>query len=353
MKHLLSLLAFSSLGLLGQVAAQAPQPVHFWDFNGQNGGMVADQGTASAPLSLLSGATVNQYGVNNYGLTLPSGSAAASYQSGALTNLTVMSWFRSASLPDPMVTAYSGRITETPAYTLFISNEPSSIVFEYRYDDFYENKWRWEVPESTLELQWHQAAVVYDPALPSNVPTLYLDGEVVNGGEQVKLSNGAPVNNQGTGFIGNRAEGDRRFYGKLDEVRIYDALLNQQQIRDASIRYLDQAVFEFFDKEYREGDWIYADWLDWVYVTDFPWIYSPRHGWMMVEQVDNTFANANLYFTAIREDNDQPLGWAAVSRAQDQQLYSWAIDGWIEHMPDAVNTRYWDYTNEVFITTHY
>ncbi|MDP0501736.1 MAG: LamG domain-containing protein [Verrucomicrobiota bacterium JB022] len=351
MKNALSLLAFSLVGSACSLLAQTPEPLHYWAFTEVNGGVAVDAGTAGSGATLRGGAHNNKVGVNTQGLGLPSGDAAAVFTSTSINQLTLAAWMRVASMPDPAAEVYAGRIIEAPAYTLFVSNNPTALVFEYRYDDFYEAKWRWNMPASELLGKWNQAAVVFDPMLPTNIPTLYLNGQPVAGGVRDKLSEGAPIDNAGTGYIGNRQEGDRRFLGMIDEVMVFDALLTQQQINEVSLTYLPEEYFSFFNSEYRDGDWVYADWMGWVFVRDFPWCMSARQGWFYVD-VATDFGGGNAYFAATREDNGQPLGWVHLSRDSDNLLYHFGLEAWIQYDPNSVRNRYWNFQSESFIITN-
>ena len=76
----------------------------------------------------------------------------------------------------------------------------------------------------------------YDSREITNTPRLYINGE-----EQTVRVQRLPVGTQtlggGEGFLGDRGAGDRAWDGQMDEVRVYDRILDSTEVSSLSARY--------------------------------------------------------------------------------------------------------------------
>ena len=93
------------------------------------------------------------------------------------------------------------------------------------------NIWLDSQPNILVPGTWQHIACVYDPA--SLLARIYVDGRDVTAGENGPGTIGAPFQNTGQPFrLGIRASGDYPLNGALDETRIWDRALSQDEIRN-------------------------------------------------------------------------------------------------------------------------
>jgi hypothetical protein len=93
---------------------------------------------------------------------------------------------------------------------------------------------RLETEEALSAKQWHQLIVTYDGSRMAEGITVYIDGKPA----KYKIGENTlyrPFNNAGKAFnvpfrIGGGGGPERRFRGRIDDVRIYGRMLNAQEI---------------------------------------------------------------------------------------------------------------------------
>lgn len=212
--------------IVGAEEFLSPGLVAHWRFDETNGPTALDA-SGNNRNAAVSGALFTNGGFNN-ALDFDGVDDVASFSSPALAQLTVSAWMRSDSTGDsttPRVVAmpgYNVRVRRDPATT------PNAVAFE---SERSTTTGEWRTPGNVVfDGAWYHVLVAYDSGSVNNTPLFY-----VNGDFQPATVRTAPVGTQlgntGTGYIGNSAALDRSFDGRLDEVRLYNRLLNANEIR--------------------------------------------------------------------------------------------------------------------------
>ncbi len=78
---------------------------------------------------------------------------------------------------------------------------------------------------------WHHVVLTYDESSASNVPAIYLDGVAQATFVVVAQPSGSVANNSDPYVIGNRGDSTRAFDGIIDDVRMYNRILTQSEIK--------------------------------------------------------------------------------------------------------------------------
>ncbi len=115
------------------------------------------------------------------------------------------------------------------AYELYGSNQ--SILFQYGFSGHIGN---WVTPANSISLNtWQHVAVVYDNSSDANDPTLYING-VAQTVTEIDTPSGTPSSDAALNLtLGNYSlDTSRTFDGLLDDVRIYDRMLDAAEIAE-------------------------------------------------------------------------------------------------------------------------
>ena len=95
----------------------------------------------------------------------------------------------------------------------------------------------WHTANNTIgDGQWYHVAVSYDGTNADNFPSIFLDGEVLpigvdaRSGDQARGVVGEQTLTPGTAYIGENADGERAWDGRIDEVRIYSRALSPAEV---------------------------------------------------------------------------------------------------------------------------
>lgn len=252
----------------------------------------------------------------------------AYFNSQDLDAVTVTAHFYLDSL-EPISTddeIIAPRIIETPGFAIFVSTEGPSLVFEYRYDDFLESKWRLGLPGNITGRWWH-FAVSFNKHEPTTPPVFFIDGVKQTDVTMVEMTTGQPISNEGVAYIGNRGDKMRTLDGFIDDLRIYAA-----ELTDAEIAQLGadcaSGFFATFPKAAPQGNAYYASWLGFLQPDYYPWIYHYGHGWLYPAGVG---ANGGWFYS-------MGLGWFHTSPNDPLMIYS--VDyGWLYYTADSMDPR--------------
>ena len=133
------------------------------------------------------------------------------------------------------------RILETDEHTLFwgrISNqEPNNdtVKFVAQQQDNAMGVWHTE-PLSIDDGEWHHIAVSYDGTSESNDPVIYIDGRAAAVFRQVSGTGPRSPDAESTLWLGNSPDFDRAWDGLIDEVRVYERLLEPVEVTTLAYR---------------------------------------------------------------------------------------------------------------------
>ena len=140
--------------------------------------------------------------------------------------VTVTAWARA----DAQGNSQFPRIVETPTFRLFFrfgSSDINSVGFatlDGVNGDF-------DSGGGTISLgAWYHVAVSYDRGSLANLPAFYVNG-TRRTAVTLALPSGTAPPLTGTGYIGNRGALDRAWSGPIDDLRIYNRLLNDAEIQ--------------------------------------------------------------------------------------------------------------------------
>ena len=88
----------------------------------------------------------------------------------------------------------------------------------------------WSTATGTISYNaWHQVTVTYTHGNTANVPIIYIDG-ISQAAVQTQAPSGNPVLDNTSLYFGDRGDGVPWFDGLIDEVRIYNRILNPSEV---------------------------------------------------------------------------------------------------------------------------
>jgi hypothetical protein len=155
----------------------------------------------------------------------------------ALTNKSVTAWINAASFGE---NSY-GRIVDkgtdpssSSGWGLFVCNSTncSGNNLAFFHDFSGANDGWWTTPTNSISTgSWIHVAVTYNNSSASNDPVIYINGESKTITESITPAGTASDDSATSLFIGNRSAGDRTFDGSIDDVRVYNYILNSRQIK--------------------------------------------------------------------------------------------------------------------------
>lgn len=101
-------------------------------------------------------------------------------------------------------------------------------------------KWQITAPSSNA---WHHIVVTYDSSSSANNAIWYVDGVTVVVNQNGGAFSGTPNTNTDAFVIGNRGNDNARGWdGLIDDFRIYDRILTQQEVTDLYVNKIDPAT---------------------------------------------------------------------------------------------------------------
>ena len=173
------------------------------------------------------------------GLDFSGASSRVRFDAQASSVVTISAFVRS----DDLLSSPHPRIINMPDYYLYFSTRGVASIPDGNSNTlkFYSNRdsefgvWN-SLPDSIFEDEWLHVLASYDSREITNTPRLYINGE-----EQIVRVQRLPVGVQtlggGESFLGDRESGDRAWDGQMDEVRVYDRILDSKEVSYLSARY--------------------------------------------------------------------------------------------------------------------
>lgn len=115
---------------------------------------------------------------------------------------------------------------------------------------------RWAAKSNIIDLkQWYHVAVTYDSDYSGNNPKFYLNGEEVEVYEQRNPSGNAYPDNSDDLLIGDNEKKTGGFDGKIDELKIWNKILTQEEIEKEYLgENIEEKVEEVVDGEEDETE---------------------------------------------------------------------------------------------------
>lgn len=97
----------------------------------------------------------------------------------------------------------------------------------------------WYAPSGSVPLnQWTHVALTYDSSSANNNPVFYINGEKVDSLVEFPGSGAGSSDSSYMMAIGNRIGKDRSFKGRIDEFKLWDYLLTDEEVRNEYLFYL-------------------------------------------------------------------------------------------------------------------
>jgi hypothetical protein len=200
----------------------------YWTFEG-GGEMVADLSGNGRDGRLTGGATRAE-GRIEQGVTFPGDTAAMRFSSSPQERISITAWARMNS-GGPSIFP---RIVHTPDYILYFGREASGADANDGNLKFVAEKTDefgvWHTPPGEIgDGQWYHVAVTYDSFSLDEHPQLFINGQARTVGVQVGPRGGQTFLG-GEAFLGENGQGTRPLDGTLDEVRIYNRVLDPAEV---------------------------------------------------------------------------------------------------------------------------
>lgn len=219
--------------------------VGYWNFDLQVGGYVNDvsgfdhigtRGTSPATPTFVTTTAPTAY-YNLYALDFDgSDDVVTVHSNDKISNIfkeggTIASWIYLEDWGEGNLGRIVDKSNSTNAangFSFLVSDSGDELRFSR---GFSTSRGRWDAPDSSLSLNtWHHVAVTYDENSSSNDPRLFIDGVSVTVTESTSPSGTATTDTSLALNIGNYSDGSRTFDGLIDDVRLYDRILQDHEI---------------------------------------------------------------------------------------------------------------------------
>ncbi len=240
---------------VGPIADVSSGLHHSWNFEEQSGNAIDSAGSASAQIENATridsplGKAMDFSGSNS----------RASYTEAFVSQVTFSAFVRN----DLLDSSPHPRIVDSPHYSFYFSTATAEAVddgnkrtlkfLSERTGGF--NVWN-APPDSIFANDWMHVLATYDSRSVTNNPRLFINGQ-----EQIVrmqgIGSGSQLTATATAYIGDRNNFDRAWDGAMDELRIYDRQLSEEEAVTLSARYL-QARWNEYDLVASETEGIQA-----------------------------------------------------------------------------------------------
>jgi len=138
-------------------------------------------------------------------------------------------WFKADSTGG----SFGPRVISTPGYSFYVAKtaapaKPFGYVVNRR--GGFEV---WKQPQTqVLTGRWYHVAVVHEARTGKVEPAIYMDGVNISASyDKGRNRTAPPISTAGTGYIGNVSTRNRGWHGLIDDVRIYDRRLSEDEVR--------------------------------------------------------------------------------------------------------------------------
>lgn len=209
----------------------------YWKFDETNGTTAFDSSSNGVNATASSAGLWTTNGYVNGAINI-AGVGANNVNAGhsaTLSNVfrggaTVCAYINTASLGGGSL----GRIMDKSGGGWILYNQNSFIsgLYQVQFEQTFTNNRinKWQIGHNVLTNAWTHVAVSYNSSSPTNVPGIYVNGvlQTITDVSTGPFSAGnTPLNDDAADlYIGNRADAARAFGGRIDDVRIYNRMLN-------------------------------------------------------------------------------------------------------------------------------
>jgi subtilisin family serine protease len=209
--------------------------IHSWEMEGSGSSLIDSAGRSNGEFQGSSRVAAPL----GKGVDFSGASSRVRFEAQATSVVTISAFVRS----DDLLSSPHPRIVNMPDYYLYFSTRgtPSPPDGNANTLKFYSNRdvefgvWN-SLPDTVVESEWLHVLATYDSTEIANTPRLFINGQ-----EQIVRVQRLPIGNQtldgGESFLGDRDTGDRAWDGQMDEVRVYDRVLDSREVSSLSARY--------------------------------------------------------------------------------------------------------------------
>jgi Concanavalin A-like lectin/glucanases superfamily len=218
--------------------------VGWWTFDGKNMLQNVTDSSGNANNGTLSGATTTRIGKIGQALSFGSGgtqhvtvNSASSIDNLFANGGTVAFWIYERSYGGGIAvaldkrgsTAGHGWVIDPCGPSCDGTNNPAIeflVIDSTTFGDFITTA-------GSLHLnQWHHVAVTYNSSVVSNLPSIYIDGQLATNGSTFAAGTGSYVADAGDPLIiGDNDSSTQPLDGMLDDVRLYNRILSATEIQ--------------------------------------------------------------------------------------------------------------------------
>ena len=256
--------------------------IHSWEMEGSGSSLVDSAGQGNGQFQGTN-RVVTPLGK---GLDFSGFSSRVRFDAQVSSVVTISAFVRS----DNLLSSPHPRIVNMPDYYLYFSTRgvPSTPDGNANTFKFYSNRdlefgvWN-SLPDTVVEGEWLHVLASYDSREITNTPRLYINGE-----EQTVRVQRLPVGTQtlggGESFLGDRGAGDRAWDGQMDEVRVYDRILDSTEVSSLSARYAAAYWSQFSITERVEAGSV--DRVTLEFRSDNGEVPNGEFDWSLTEQLD-------------------------------------------------------------------
>ncbi len=193
-------------------------------------GATATDASGSGRTATLSDIVANAGGMVAGALEFNGTTSLADFAAPATTQVSMSGWARASGAGSDVFS----RIFDMPGYLLYWGRDDLGEPFRddtllfYAEHSIAAGTWH-TPPDSVTDNQWFHIAVTYDSSDTGNDPQLYINGAAATV-TPIDMPEGTPLDNDGTGYIGNREPLDRAWFGLLDDWRLHGRLLSPTEV---------------------------------------------------------------------------------------------------------------------------
>ncbi len=192
----------------------------------ETGGTTAFDSSGNGVNATVNGATFGAGYLSN-ALFFNGTTSDATFASPDTTQITLAAWVRC----DAQGNSVYPRIFDTPGYRLFFrfdgqgTNGVDFATYSTANGDWFSGM------NTITNGMWCHVAASYDRSSFANVPTLYVNGRKISSPTVITTPSGTQPPYSGTGCIGNTVGLTRAWKGPIDDLRIYNRLLSDAEVK--------------------------------------------------------------------------------------------------------------------------
>ncbi|MBT7865334.1 MAG: S8 family serine peptidase [Opitutales bacterium] len=217
--------------------------LHSWEMEGSDGVLIDGAGSGNGEFN----GAMRVNAPLGRGVDFDGTRSSVKFNSSFSNQVTFSAFVKS----DNLLSSPHPRIIDAPDYYLYFSTRGIVDIPDGNANalKFYSNRSEdfgvWHTPPDTVfQGEWLHVVASYDSRDVSNAPRLYINGKKLAVRTQ-RLPVGQQTTGGGEAFLGDRADGTRAWDGQMDEVRIYNRVVSDDEVVLLSARYLESVWSDY------------------------------------------------------------------------------------------------------------